>query len=207
MKRAPVVLLVALLLFGMLAGCSGGGEPTSTAEEESPGASGGAAPETEEAGPVALQIETDAESKALGQAGSEDGRKWALGNPEAGAAQGEPYLVGYGFVINDGTTQYQVSVHNGEVTGYFGKDSIRVISGPFDNFNPGVTPETDRQRAAMDAALAEVALENPNAKTAVLGTYLFLFPRLEDGSSPQVAVYADPQFDYSPWSSGGPGTW
>ncbi len=189
-------LTAILLLAVSLAGCSAPAEKSAAPQAEESASSADqtepAAEPAEKAGLTALTPETAGEKAALAAAGTDEGRTWAGGNSvNVGPAQGDPFLAGYMFVIHDATTQYQVKVLDGKVVTFFAGTPDTLITSPFQGYNPTIAPETDRQRAAMDAAVAEVAKTNPNATEGGLETYSVYFPKVADGTYLNVEVYAD----------------
>lgn len=198
-------VLVALLLIAALsaAGCSRP-EPQ-VAEPAAPAASSGeeAAPEAQaEKGLEALEPQTDAERTAVEAAATSEGRAWAKGNPDGsvGEAAGDPFLVGYTALLNDGKTQYAVLVLGGEAVPYFTGAPEPYIQSPYaPDINRTMAPATPRQTVAFEAAKASLASVNPKATQGGIEFYRVAFPGtpLEVGGKdyPMVSVYAAPAND------------
>lgn len=216
MKRTLWVLVAMLLLVAAVTGCSSEGSDTSDAKDsesatsesgsgDSPAESDDAAP----AGPAELAPETDGEKEALALADSEEARKWGSGDWQNGTpVAGEPFLVGYGVLVHDGATQYQVTVVGGEVVGFFAKSNTqRYVESQFANFNPTIEPATARQSEAFEAAKAEIAAVNPNATQGGIEYYAVFYPSEFEGTYPHVAIYASPVISSSPWAMGGSFGW
>lgn len=209
--RLLSLLLAFALLLTLAAGCSPGA--TQPAEPDSVGITEPAGDETEEpaeaAAPTALALETDGERSALAVAQREESRRWASGDSVNGTpVTGEPFLVGYGVLLHDGATQYQVLVIGGEVVGAFGRSAdLRYIEAPFADFNPTTDPASAQQSAAFDAAKAEIASVNPNAMQGGIEYYSFFYPPLNDAQYPQVAIYTDPELAEFPHAMGGAYGW
>ena len=131
--------------------------------------------------------------------------KWASGDWQNGTpVKGDAMLVGYGIVVHDGTTQYQVKVMDGTVVKYFGSTSDVFITGQYSSFVSVIGPSSDQQQKAWDAALAEVKETNPNVDAGGIEYYLFYFPKIDDNAYPAVAVYAQPPAPDVPYAMGGP---
>ncbi|MBN2847443.1 MAG: hypothetical protein JXP72_03215, partial [Coriobacteriia bacterium] len=121
---------------------------------------------------------------------------------------GEPFLVGYGILLHDGATQYQVNVFGDEVGGAFGKTAEpRFIEATFADFNPTTAPASAQQTAAFETALAEIAPVNPNATQGGVEFYIFFYPPLDEVQYPEVAIYADPELADFPQAIGGVYGW
>ena len=121
---------------------------------------------------------------------------------------GEPFLVGYGVLVHDGTTQYQVTVCDGEVIGFlFSTNSQRYIEGPFADYNPTIDPASARQTEAFEVAKAEIARVNPAATQGGIELYTIFYPSETVGSYPHVAIYTSPVVSDSPWAMGGSFGW
>ncbi len=212
MKRTLWVLVAILLLASAIAGCSPDSPDTTGSQDSGETASGDAGTATEPAepsGPAELAPETDGEKEALALAESEEARKWASGDWQNGTpVAGDPFLVGYGVLVHDGTTQYQVSVFDGEVVGFFANtNSQRYVEAPFANYNPTIEPASARQTEAFEAAKAEIASVNPNATQGGIEYYDVFYPSEFEGTYPHVAIYAAPVISSSPWAMGGSFGW
>lgn len=197
-------ILIALLLLAALSatGCSRP-EPEA-AEPSAPAASSQeAAPESPaETGLAALEPQTDAERTALEAAATPEGRSWAKGNPDgsAGEAAGDPILVGYTVMLNDGDSQYAVLVLGGKAVPYFIGAPEPYIQSPYaPDINRTMAPATPRQTEAFEAAKASLASVNPKATEGGIEFYRVAFPGspLEVGGMdyPMVSVYAAPADD------------
>lgn len=207
MRKFTILIMLLALVIG-LAGCSAGTDSSDGGSKASEGGSSAQTPvgNTGQAdySYAAFPPETPAETDALAIAASDEGRKWASGDVQNGTpVQGDAFLAGYTFRIHDGITQYQVRVMNGKLYGYVGGNTDRALASPYEAgwFNDP-EPETDRQREAWDLALAEVAKLNPDATQGGLESFVVLFQPADDGSWPEVLVYADRQ--YSNFAMGGP---
>lgn len=163
MKRTLWALVAVLLLVAATVGCSPSGTDTAGSQEpedvvSTPEDAAGEAPETapedsDASGPATLTPETDGEKNALVTAETEEARLWGSGDTVNGTpVEGDPFLVGYGVLLHDGVTQYQVVVIDGAVQRFFGNtQGLRYIEAPFSDFSPTITPESDRQREASVA--------------------------------------------------------
>lgn len=216
MKRTLWVLAATLVLVMAVAGCVPVREEITKVEDSEttttePG-SGDASGETDtaaSAGPAKLAPETDGEKEALALAQSEEARKWASGDWQNGTpVAGEPFLVGYGVLVHDGATQYQVTVLDGEVVGFFSNTNAqRYVEAPFANYNPTITPASARQTEAFEAAKAEIAAVNPNATQGGIEYYVVFYPSQLEGTYPNVCIYASPTLSDLPWAMGGSFGW
>lgn len=214
-KRSLSLLLALTLLLALAAGCSSGSSEDTApkATEGSPADSDAAADTGSEpagsADPVKLSPETDGEKQAMTLAQSDEARKWASGDWQNGIpVAGDPFLAGYGVLVHDGTTQYQVTVLDGEVVGFFGKNApLRYVEAPFANYNPTIVPDSARQTKAFDAAKTEIASVNPAATQGGIEFYVVFYPPQTEGWYPQVCIYASPIVSDSPWAMGGSFGW
>lgn len=214
-KRTLLLLLALTLLLALAAGCSPGSTDTTKPEATEDAASTGGdstgteAEPAEAAAPAKLAPETDGEKTAASQAQSEEARKWASGDSINGApVAGEPFLAGYGVLVHDGSKQYQVSVFDGVVLGFFGKSAdLRYVEAQFQGYNPTIAPSSARQTEAFEAAKAEVASINPNATQGGIEYYIFLYPQVDEAQYPQVCIYTSPTLADSPWAMGGAYGW
>lgn len=196
-------VLIALLLIAALsaAGCSSP-EPEA-AEPPTPAASTEEAPDAQaEAGLEALEPQTDAERTAVEAAATSEGRAWAAGTPDGslGEAAGDPFLVGYTVLLNDGKTQYAVLVLGGEAVPYFTGAPEPYIQSPYaPDINRTMAPATPRQTEAFEAAKASLASVNAKATEGGIEFYRVAFPGspLEVGGMdyPMVSIYAAPSDD------------
>jgi hypothetical protein len=157
---------------------------------------------------AALPVETAAEQAALDAAATTAGRGWALADP-TGVAQavGDPFLIGYRIRLDDGVTQHQFEVDAGVVVPSFGVDSTVVdISSPLTDAFLTAPPETARQQAAIDAAIAWLAPTVPGATNGGLLAYRVAFPAVATFtygmSYPIVAVFTVPFDPAAPFASG-----
>lgn len=214
-KRSLWLLLALTLLLALAAGCSPSASDN-TAPEATEGSSAGddtaAGAGSESAGsadPVKLAPETDGEKEALALAESEEARKWGSGDWQNGTpVAGDPFLVGYGVLVHDGATQYQVTVLDGEVVGFFSNTNAqRYVEAPFANYNPTIAPASARQTEAFEAAKAEIAAVNPNATQGGIEYYAIFYPSEFEGTYPHVCIYASPTVSASPWAMGGSFGW
>lgn len=216
--RLLSLLLGLALLLTLAVGCSLGAtepaEPDSVEITEPTGddAAGEPATDAEPAdsgAPTALTLETDGEKTAAETADSDESRTWASGDVMSGSpVSGEPFLVGYGILLHDGTTQYQVRVLGGEVVGAFGKTAEpRFIDAPFADFNPTIAPASARQTQAFDTAKAEIAAVNPNATQGGVEYYVFFYPQVDEGQYFEVCLLASPAEGASPQTMGGTYGW
>lgn len=216
MKRTLWVLVAILLLASAIAGCSpdspdttgspDAGEATSS-DSETSADTGSEAAETAE--PAALAPETDGEKAAAAHAETDEARKWASGDVQNGTpVAGDPFLAGYGVLVHDGATQYQVMVIDGAVTGFFGKSAQpRYIEASFQGYNPTIDPASARQTDAFEAAKAEIAAVNPNATQGGIEFYIFFYPPVGEGQYPQACIYAEPSLAEYPMAIGGTYGW
>lgn len=220
MTTRPLSLLLALtLILALATGCSPGAtqpaEPdsvviTEPAQDDSASDGEPAAGDSDElAPPAALTLSTDGERAALAAAQGDESRTWASGDVVNGTpVTGEPFLVGYGILLHDGTTQYQVNVFGDEVGGAFGKSAEpRYIEAPFADFNPTTAPASAQQTAAVEAATAEIAPINPNATQGGVEFYIFFYPPLDEVQYPSVSLYSSPGEGSSPQAIGGVYGW
>lgn len=215
MKRTLWVLVAMLVLAAAVAGCSPDSPDTTGSQDSGETAAGSGdtagsdSEPAEPAGPATLTPETDGEKEALTLAQSEEARKWGSGDWQNGTpVAGEPFLVGYGVLVHDGATQYQVTVADGEVIGFFGKNApSRYVEAPFANYNPTIEPESARQTEAFEAAKTEISGVNPNATQGGIEYYLILYPSQLEGTYPSVSIYASPTVSASPWAMGGSFGW
>lgn len=218
-KRSLWLLLALMLMLATAAGCSLPVRSEVTQVEDSGGAAADddeadagteAGSESEEsAAPAALPLETDGEKASAQVAQSEESRTWASGDTVNGTpVSGDPFLVGYGVLLHDGTTQYQVRVIDGKVAGAFGKTAEpRYIEAPFANYNPTVAPASARQTEAFNAAKAEIAAINPNATQGGIEFYAFFYPPIDETQYPEVCLLASPTQSASPHAMGGTYGW
>ncbi|MHB1137081.1 MAG: hypothetical protein ACYCXR_08660 [Coriobacteriia bacterium] len=213
LKRSLWFLLAFTLILALASGCSPGAtqpaEPDSV-EITEPAGEPVTDPEPADSGaPTALPLETDGEKNAAQTAESDESRTWASGDTVNGTpVPGEPFLVGYGILLHDGTTQYQVRVLNGEVVGAFGKTAEpRLIEAPFANFNPTIGPDSARQTEAVETAKDEIAFVNPNATQGGIEFYVFFYPPIDEGQFPEVCLLASPTESASPQTMGGTYGW
>ncbi|MGB4441365.1 MAG: hypothetical protein WBJ62_03980 [Coriobacteriia bacterium] len=215
-KRALVLLLALTLLLAAAAGCSLPVRSEVTQVEDSGetavDANGDAetdAAAADSAGPAALEPETDGEKEALALAESDEARTWASGDVQNGTpVAGEPFLVGYGILLHDGSTQYQVSVFDGEVVGFFSNtNGQRYVEAPFANYNPTIEPASARQTEAFEAAKAEIAGVNAAATQGGIEYYAVFYPSEFEGTFPHVAIYASPDAGAGSWAMGGSFGW
>lgn len=214
MKRTLLLLLALTLLLAAAAGCSSGAtqpaEPDSveSSEPDDDATEDEAEPADADA-PAALELETDGEKSAAQVAQSDESRTWASGDVVNGTpVAGDPFLVGYGVLVHDGVTQFQVTVLDGEVVGAFGKSAEpRYIQATFANFNPTIDPASARQTEAFEAAKAEIAAVNPNATQGGIEFYVFFYPPIDEVQYPEVCLYASPGDSGSPQAIGGTYGW
>ncbi len=213
MTRTLWVLVAVLVLAMVGAGCSPDAQDTGGSQgSEDATTDTSVAAENDDAAasaPARLAPETDAEKNALVTAETEEARLWGSGDTVNGTpVEGDPFLVGYGVLLHDGTTQYQVVVLDGTVQGFFGnKDGLRYVEAPFANFNPTVAPATARQTEAFEAAKAEIASVNPGATQGGIEVYYVFYPSALEGTFPSVAIYASPSLTASLFASGGSYGW
>lgn len=216
--RLLSLLLALALLLTLATGCSPGAtqpaEPDSVEITEPAGDEAAEEPATDaepadSGAPTALTPETDGEKSAAQAADSDESRTWASGDPMNGTpVSGEPFLVGYGILLHDGTTQYQVRVLGGEVVGAFGKTAEpSIIEAPFADFNPTIGPASARQTEAVEAARAEIASVNPSATQGGVEFYVFFYPPIDEGQYPEVCLLASPTESASPQTMGGTYGW
>ncbi|MHB1018089.1 MAG: hypothetical protein ACYC2X_09430 [Coriobacteriia bacterium] len=218
MTARPLSLLLAFtLILALAAGCSPGATqlaaPDSvviTEPAEEPASGEPAETDSDElAPPTALALSTDGERTALAAAQGDESRTWASGDSVNGTpVAGEPFLVGYGILLHDGTTQYQVNVFGDEPGGAFGKSAEpRYIEAQFADFNPTTAPASAQQTAAMEAAKTEIAPINPNATQGGVEFYIFFYPPLDEVQYPSVSLYSSPGEASSPQAIGGVYGW
>lgn len=215
--RLLLLLLAFTLLLALAVGCSPGA--TQPAEPDSVVITEPAGNESEEpavdsepadsAAPAALSLSTDGERAALSIAQGDESRRWASGDSVNGVpVAGEPFLVGYGILLHDGTTQYQVNVFGDEVGGAFGKTAEpRYIEAPFADFNPTTAPASAQQTKAFESAVAEIAPVKPTATQGGIEFYIFFYPPLDEVQYPEVAIYSDPELGEFPQAIGGVYGW
>ena len=116
--------------------------------------------------------------------------------------------VGYGVLVHDGATQYQVTVLDGKVVGFFSNTNAqRYVEAPFANYNPTIEPASARQTEAFEAAKAEIASVNPAATQGGIEYYAIFYPSEFEGTYPHVCIYAAPTISASPWAMGGSFGW
>jgi hypothetical protein len=157
-----------------------------------------------------LAVETAGEQAALDTAATAAGRAWAMGNPSGTElAAGDPFLVGYEVRLDDGVTQHQILVIDGAVDLFFGIGStVLDIPGPVADLWMNLAPETPRQQAAVDAALASLAGVAPGATSGGILAYHIAFapttPVPTGQLYPHVSVFAIPVDASNPFASGGP---
>ena len=219
MARTLWALVAVLLLVAATVGCSPSGTDTAGSQEpedvvSTPENAAGEAPETapedsDASGPATLTPETDGEKNALVTAETEEARLWGSGDTVNGTpVEGDPFLVGYGVLLHDGATQYQVVVIDGAVQRFFGNtQGLRYIEAPFSDFSPTITPESDRQREAFEAAKTEIASVNPKATQGGIEFYYVFYPSTLESTFPSVALYTSPSLSASLFASGGSYGW
>lgn len=213
-RRAVAAIATALAL--TIAGCGGGDDDdTASSDPSTSGTSiddaagdgddtsattdGSATTEPPAAnddgdGLVAMPLSTSGEEAAFALADSDEGRRWASGNPDGslGTAVGDPVLGGYVVKLNDGTTEHQVKVLNGVAVLFFSSFGPPTIEAPFDPHWPTLPPESEQQETAMAAAIAYVADIAPGMTAGGIDGYVFYFPQTEEGGSrPAVTIAAD----------------
>jgi hypothetical protein len=139
----------------------------------------------------AMKATTAGEKAALALAATDLGRKWAHGDPnKAAMAEGKPFLGGYSVALDDGKNQYSVRVLNGKVVPPFGPTGDIAIVSPTVG-TPTIQPESDQQRAAVDAAKAALADRFPAATRGGIELYLLYFPVVDAlGTYYYVATFA-----------------
>lgn len=214
-KRSLWLVLALTLLIALVSGCSSGSSDaggsgttgSAPAGDDIP-ADGGSEP-AGSAAPVKLSPETDGEKEAMALAESEEARKWGSGDWQNGTpVAGDPFLVGYGVLVHDGATQYQVTVLDGKVVGFFSNTNAqRYVEAPFANYNPTIEPASARQTEAFEAAKAEIASVNPAATQGGIEYYAIFYPSEFEGTYPHVCIYAAPTISASPWAMGGSFGW
>jgi hypothetical protein len=194
-------VFIALLLIATLTGTGCARSEPEPADPAAPTASAEetTSPVAEGVGLASLEPETDPERAALKAAVTPEGRKWAVGNPDGslGEAAGDPFLVGYTVLLNDGETQYAVLVLGGEPVPYFAGVPEPFIKSPYaPDINRSMAPATPRQTEAFEAAKASLASVNPKADRGGIEFYRVAFPGapLEAGGMdyPMVSIYAAP---------------
>lgn len=210
MRRALKLCLPLLLVLLVLGGCSSKGSSTGTSSSGSQPT--GAVEPAVAKGIVAMTPTTAGEKSALKLAATDEGRKWASGNPDGsmGVAAGEPMLAGYQVQLNDGKkTGYTVLVLNGEVRSIFGPDrppkvDDAIIVWDYDKTNMYTRvnkPEGADQEKALQLAIDYVLANKKVKTTGGIEAYSIAFPTNENNQWPMVQLFANT--DTGKFSSGG----
>lgn len=215
MKRWLAICVLAVLVASST-GCGGGGtQKPSSGTQGKPAAEATAESPAPAAGPVAIAPSTARETAALKIAGSDAGRKWAMGNPNGsmGSAEGEPVIIGYQVQFETAKSFDSVVVIDGQVSRFFGKPGGEfttkdaVVSGPKSFGTPNYEqPEGTAQKAAFESAAKYLAANGYDASKGGIEGILVVFPRVKDGNfggqDPGVTVFA--RASLGEFASGGP---
>lgn len=216
-RRAALAVVIFVALSLVAAGCGGGSggddggdDASGTTTTASDGSSSSSAPDASATTAVSggdlvpMATSTEDEETALAMAMTPEGRKWAAGNPDGsiGAAEGEAVLCGYVVKLDDGTTQYQVKVLNGTAVPFFRTSGDAAIASPYDAYYTTVAPQSEQQEVAVTSATAALASTAPAATAGGIDSYVFYFPKTDEGKYPHVEVYADRSQGLT-WAAGG----
>lgn len=206
----------ATVLAAALAGCGGVSSPAPSTGEQKPSGTQAAEPASEPKGPTIIQPSTERERAALALAATEQGRKWAMGNPDGsmGSAKGDPSIIGYQVQFVSGGTMHSVVVLGGAVSRFFGAPGGEftpreaVVTGTSGTSSVNYADaEGDAQKAAVAAARKYLETNGFSVSAGGIEGIVIAYPRVDDGGrfdgqDPGVTVFAKSAL--GDFASGGP---